>query len=606
VRRAPRSPVGGAAHDRGGQFVQRVVARGGGRPLDAGARARMEAAFAAGSGVDLGAVRVHTDPGADVLNRVLPAEASTIGHHIYFREGAYRPGRAGGTRLLAHELTHMAHTTAKKGLVEARYEREADDVATRVVAAGAGGGRLRAGIPDRLREQVARYTGHDLGDVRLHHGTHADALNRAATSQALTSGRHIYVSGERYHPGSTEGRALIAHELAHVAQQATGDAPTVQYKGIFDTLFGPKQPSAHRPAPDLDRTLGVIRRTGFLNKAAVDDAAGALIRWGEVRGTPAAKRESVRLARALRSARRALASTDPKRRRPVQVLNAVSVAAAGWIGRSGAAETEPLFDFVGELVELANDELVTVGRRAALHVYGQNLNKQGPFGLRAVNRGNVAEARFKAQDRPEEVAEQEATAIALYTNVEYTYLNPATAGSETWLEATKQDKSSEMLKHVRNLPNPVLFEEGRLHTGVMYLGLMKLPVDHVRTFRGMRGSVEDMRALVEREFVAGRDYTAMSITSTSTQEGLAIGFARGGPGAVLLEFDESVPTRSIRALSLKPREAEQLVLPGTVMTVEWVEEMQPPPELGLEYVERLWMVHLKGKRDAPAPRMPRR
>jgi Domain of unknown function (DUF4157) len=54
VRSAPRSP---------------------GRPLGAGERARMGTAF----GMDPGAVRVHTDARADVLNRVLSAEALTVG-----------------------------------------------------------------------------------------------------------------------------------------------------------------------------------------------------------------------------------------------------------------------------------------------------------------------------------------------------------------------------------------------------------------------------------------------------------------------------------------------------------------------------------------------
>ena len=48
----------------------------------------MESAFQA----DFSGVRVHTDAGADWLNRSLSAKAFTTGSDIYFRHGEYNPG----------------------------------------------------------------------------------------------------------------------------------------------------------------------------------------------------------------------------------------------------------------------------------------------------------------------------------------------------------------------------------------------------------------------------------------------------------------------------------------------------------------------------------
>ena len=113
--------------------------RGGGQPLDDAAQTNMSETL----GQDLSAVRVHTSPEADALNRDLGAKAFTTGRDIFFSEGAYEPHSTGGQELLAHELTHVAQqssgavgggsgmTVNAPGDV---YEQEADAVAKTVVS----------------------------------------------------------------------------------------------------------------------------------------------------------------------------------------------------------------------------------------------------------------------------------------------------------------------------------------------------------------------------------------------------------------------------------------------------------------------------------------
>jgi hypothetical protein len=50
---------------------------------------------------------VHTDAGADKLNKQLSAKAFTTGSDIFFKRGAYEPGSSGGRELIAHELSHV-------------------------------------------------------------------------------------------------------------------------------------------------------------------------------------------------------------------------------------------------------------------------------------------------------------------------------------------------------------------------------------------------------------------------------------------------------------------------------------------------------------------
>lgn len=74
--------------------------------------------------------------------------------------------------------------------------------------------------------QLPRYR-HDLSRVRIHTDRRAAESARALGARAYTIGSDIYFGAGEYRPGTREGRRLIAHELAHVAQQrgAAASAP---------------------------------------------------------------------------------------------------------------------------------------------------------------------------------------------------------------------------------------------------------------------------------------------------------------------------------------------------------------------------------------------
>ncbi len=141
----------------GNRYVQRVVEHthlpepGTGRPLPRPIRGSMEQAF----GLDFGAVRVHTDPRANLVNRSLGAHAFTRGQDIFFRHGEYDPGSSAGREVLAHELTHVVQQRAggAKGTpgtrgaqlsIDPALESEADAAGARA-ARGEAAGPVTAG-----------------------------------------------------------------------------------------------------------------------------------------------------------------------------------------------------------------------------------------------------------------------------------------------------------------------------------------------------------------------------------------------------------------------------------------------------------------------------
>ena len=85
------------------------------------------------------------------------------------------------------------------------------------------------------RAEMEQGFGRNLGDVRVHTGDQAAASSRAVGARAYTVGADIVFDRGRYAPGSPEGRRLLAHELAHVAQQEAG-TPLVQRQDDLSRL----------------------------------------------------------------------------------------------------------------------------------------------------------------------------------------------------------------------------------------------------------------------------------------------------------------------------------------------------------------------------------
>ena len=91
------------------------------------------------------------------------------------------------------------------------------------------GGRS-PGIPASVQTKMERVLGTDLSGVTVH------ANSSKATgvgALAYTQGTDIHVAPGQYSPGTSAGKRLLGHELAHVAQQMAGRVqPTGEVGGL--------------------------------------------------------------------------------------------------------------------------------------------------------------------------------------------------------------------------------------------------------------------------------------------------------------------------------------------------------------------------------------
>ena len=144
-RRASSSadPLGGLAVD--ADIEARINRqRGGGSALDPGTRASLEPAF----GHDFSDVRVHTGGEADALNRSLQATAFTTGSDLFFSAGAYAPGSATGSKLLAHELARVVQQGGgvQRESIHRAFDPKNPNTASISAAKELGGGSQNKGV----------------------------------------------------------------------------------------------------------------------------------------------------------------------------------------------------------------------------------------------------------------------------------------------------------------------------------------------------------------------------------------------------------------------------------------------------------------------------
>ncbi|RFM26949.1 eCIS core domain-containing protein [Deminuibacter soli] len=257
-----------------------------GYPLDAGTRALMEPRF----GYDFGQVQVHTGEMAARSAKAVQAQAYTVGSHVVFGAGKYRPGSSEGNELLAHELAHVTQQvpgrllrredtdTAAPGQQQQQQEEDAgaaliaDDTATDVSPAQ----MRRSVFLDRLSQSIRDVVNQEL------QGTPFTADNCAYITTAFQRHRQTPAAQlermlKRYSPGAAD--AASAEELISSVMQRVRQAAVAWRNG--NAMLG--------AAGDAGSTVaGIAGAAGGASNAAAPDAGGGAVQFKSKPGGAAA------------------------------------------------------------------------------------------------------------------------------------------------------------------------------------------------------------------------------------------------------------------------------------------------------------------------------
>jgi hypothetical protein len=112
----------------------------------------------------------------------------------------------------------------------------------------------------------------DFGRVRVHHDPEANQAASGFSARAFTLGRHIAFDQGEYAPGSPQGLKLLAHEMAHVVQQAQDQSPVLRrapaLKGHAKQQFGDTD------ASDIDKAIAASPITKYVPAKELKKLAG--------------------------------------------------------------------------------------------------------------------------------------------------------------------------------------------------------------------------------------------------------------------------------------------------------------------------------------------
>lgn len=114
-----------------------------------------------------------------------------------------------------------------------------------------GGGSALA--PD-VRNEMQGRLGHDFSDVRVHTDSRAADSAASVNAHAYTVGSNIVFQRDKFDPGSSAGKTMLAHELTHVVQQRSGPVDGTETAGGVK-VSDPSDRFEREAAANADRVM---------------------------------------------------------------------------------------------------------------------------------------------------------------------------------------------------------------------------------------------------------------------------------------------------------------------------------------------------------------
>lgn len=115
------------------------------------------------------------------------------------------------------------------------------EAAEEAIDSARGGG---SEVGDPIRSAVEPVLGVSMENVRVHQDLQSDALARSMTAKAFTTGTDVFLRSDQ----NAGDQHLMAHELAHVAQQAEGGGAGIGGRMTVGAADDPAEMEADRVA----------------------------------------------------------------------------------------------------------------------------------------------------------------------------------------------------------------------------------------------------------------------------------------------------------------------------------------------------------------------
>ncbi len=114
---------------------------------------------------------------------------------------------------------HVRRTPTATGALVGHEGGDLDQATSTEIETRRGGGRP---MDEPVLRRMESAFGQSLAGVRIHDDPASARLNRAVSARAFTTGRDVFFGAGEYSPDTVQGERVLAHELAHTLQNATG------------------------------------------------------------------------------------------------------------------------------------------------------------------------------------------------------------------------------------------------------------------------------------------------------------------------------------------------------------------------------------------------
>lgn len=149
-----------------------------------------------------------------------PVKAESGGQQLLSRLQAAEAGA-----LPREYLSHPANAEPVADLLNHLQQSHGNNYVQRLVSEMAKDGSGQ-GLEASTKTEMEAAFNEDFSQVRVHTGAEAERATEAVNARAMTRGQDIYFNQGEHDPSSPAGREVLAHELAHVAQQRNADSLT--------------------------------------------------------------------------------------------------------------------------------------------------------------------------------------------------------------------------------------------------------------------------------------------------------------------------------------------------------------------------------------------
>ncbi len=162
--------------------------------------------------------------GATAASEYIPAIRARVAQALGAGQKAGRAASEsrGGTEGAPSEGGASSGSSTENLSLKKRDGGSRADATPRVIQSRLGSGRS---LDSRIKGRMERAFGYGFSHVRVHADARSADLSARLNARAFTIGHDVAFGAGEYQPGTLIGDALIAHELAHVVQQGSTNAP---------------------------------------------------------------------------------------------------------------------------------------------------------------------------------------------------------------------------------------------------------------------------------------------------------------------------------------------------------------------------------------------